>query len=393
MRVPLYVLLVVVTVGGPACDSPSSPSPAVGEASTPANADVVARGIAMALADEDMRALVLDAMRQSPFTEHKLGFQEFAASPEGTTLLYRAAQALGVEHGQFTSLVEELPPLDFYLPNPTERQSWRATPDLLVAAMLTKSPSALVGYRPSGEISLIDPGIGSRDDHLILLQFAEFKSRRIAPQLDTPGNVIQDPDDGAIGGVYRLIVGQDTASVELADLASGSVRLADIPLMDQVAQPPCEETEEDLVSCQSGGGGSSAPPGGWAAGSTGTIIVETIETFFMNDNGVKGESNEFYFEGIWVNQAVVVEASVHIMGVPANGTIQPNQAFMPKIPNYLPVHVTLKETDGVILEFGSDQMFPDINLWPADNFQDQYYKEQPNISVFDDFKARVVYGW
>ena len=38
-------------------------------------------------------------------------------------------------------------------------------------------------------------------------------------------------------------------------------------------------------------------------------------------------------------------------------------------------------------------MFPDVNLWPGDNFQDQYYRKQPDISVFDPFKARVVYGW
>src|SRR5438093_10659956 len=56
----------------------------------------VARGIALALSDREMRLAVRDAMRASPYVEHKLVLQEFLATGSGSKLLVATAARMGM---------------------------------------------------------------------------------------------------------------------------------------------------------------------------------------------------------------------------------------------------------------------------------------------------------
>lgn len=113
-------------------------------------AQVVTRGIALALRDPKLRMGLREAFRASPFTEHKLVLQEFARTAVGNTLLNAAASALDLTPSEFLSSIDAFPPLDFYVASQEHRRNWKGNGALLVGAAMGASRAEISAFGPGG---------------------------------------------------------------------------------------------------------------------------------------------------------------------------------------------------------------------------------------------------
>jgi hypothetical protein len=96
----------------------------------------VALSFANALAQPAARQILRDALRASPYTEHKVVLQDFVQTPSGQELLRIAAERTGLSLDELLGQVALLPRLDLYVPWVAHRKSWRGTPDVLVSVAL-----------------------------------------------------------------------------------------------------------------------------------------------------------------------------------------------------------------------------------------------------------------
>ena len=188
-----------------------------------ASLQAVSRGIALALQDSASRVSVFAAWRASPYTDHKLVLQVFCATSAGHMLLASLATHLGISEASAGEVLQRLAPLDFYLPFREHRVSWRGGRDVVVAATTERRRSpTLAGFGTDGGPVLLRRSDGVPRIPLILLHPAEPKSRRVDPQSDLPGLVIQDQDDGEVSGVITTFLPNGDSIVrEIADILPG----------------------------------------------------------------------------------------------------------------------------------------------------------------------------
>jgi hypothetical protein len=158
---------------------------------TPADAQTVARGLALAMHDPSIRAQVHAAMRGSSFNEHKLVLQDFANTPPGEHVLIAVAEALGQRLGSVKSEVASLPALDFYLPFPAHRQSWKSTEDVYVATTFDKRAPSITAYGSNGQVLKLRQADGVPAVPLIILHPAEPKTTSM-PRNNSDG-LIESP--------------------------------------------------------------------------------------------------------------------------------------------------------------------------------------------------------
>ena len=259
------------------------------------SADLVARGFAAAMSDASIRMAVRDAMRASPLTEHKLGLQEFLQTPTGAALAAAAAAKLGVTAAEFATAVSALPAMDFYIPDEVARKTWKAGADVRVGYLLDENGETAPAYDRAGIVSRFIDGLGTAGKASFLIERAERKGRRIAPQPLVPGDVIQDANDGIIGGsIVEYLPDGTTKETELADIyATGPVTrdlnsLTDLKTSRFSIPRPLflvADCDPDAKTCDGGGGGGGAPPD--------TSYLWDVEVIHVCDNGLCDQTNEF----------------------------------------------------------------------------------------------------
>ena len=91
-------LMVGAALGLIACngEQPNAPAPASTAASSiQQDADTLARLFALAMQDPSVRVGVRDALRASPFVEHKVSLQDLLATAAGRALIAGAAERSG----------------------------------------------------------------------------------------------------------------------------------------------------------------------------------------------------------------------------------------------------------------------------------------------------------
>lgn len=187
------------------------------------NLRTVSQSFAAAMRDLQVREGVRDAMRASPVSEHKLVLQDYLRTQNGNLLLQAASASARMTPEAMLKLVDELPAMDFYVPVREHRLTWRATENVMVAASARSDASVVTGFLPDGRSVTVDsrkaiPGGRA----LIMIHPEEPKYKRIHPQADRPGPVIQDAEDGEKGGQITTVNSNgDTTRVSFADLASG----------------------------------------------------------------------------------------------------------------------------------------------------------------------------
>ncbi|HYN79923.1 MAG TPA: hypothetical protein VES88_00360 [Gemmatimonadaceae bacterium] len=90
------------------------------------------RAIALSLANDGLRAEVLQQMQSAPFKEHKLEVRRYL-NP-GT--LVRTASAAGKRADDIAAALEIVRDLEFYIPVASQRESWTGDANILVASQL-----------------------------------------------------------------------------------------------------------------------------------------------------------------------------------------------------------------------------------------------------------------
>jgi hypothetical protein len=143
--------------------------------------------------DPSIRGQVHRAMRGSSFNEHKLVLQDFANTPPGENVLTAVAAALGQSLGSVKSEVASLPALDFYLPFPAHRQSWKPTEDVYVATTFDKRAPSITAYGSNGQLLELRQADGVPAVPLIILHPAEPKTSRTTPLANGDDGLIESP--------------------------------------------------------------------------------------------------------------------------------------------------------------------------------------------------------
>jgi hypothetical protein len=135
--------------------SVSAPVPVVASASnaSPEEAALreITRAVALALQDPGMRARVKNDMRNAPFVEHKLHFRGYLQGQSGGSLLSRVAEVTGRSRAEVLALLDQVRPMEFYMPVSAQRESWEGGDDLLVAGAPNGDEGTVFGYNLRGE--------------------------------------------------------------------------------------------------------------------------------------------------------------------------------------------------------------------------------------------------
>jgi hypothetical protein len=182
--------------------SPAAKHPATSRSAAPAEMEAreVGRALALAMARQDVRVQVRNALRRSPLTEHKLVLQEFVRSRAGEHVLRAAATATGQSAEALAARINALPAMDFYAPFREHRITWRASGDVLVGVTMDPDRMELEAFSTAGASVSLDARDGVPAAALLILHPAEPKGLRENPQPDVAGEVIQDFVDGETSG-------------------------------------------------------------------------------------------------------------------------------------------------------------------------------------------------
>lgn len=190
-------LALTVAAGAGACaDSPMGSvehvrAPSSFVRNTPADAQTLAKGLALAMRDPSIRHQVHGAMKGSSSNEHKLVLQEFVNTSVGAKLLAAVAAALGQSLSTSKSEVASLPALDFYLPFKPHRQTWKPTADVYVATTFDKRAPSITAYGTNGQVLELRQADGIPAVPLIILHPAEPKTQSM-PGHSAP-DLIENP--------------------------------------------------------------------------------------------------------------------------------------------------------------------------------------------------------
>lgn len=225
-------------LGASACErttssilAPSSTSSSV-DPSAPldsANAQLLAKGLAMALTAPDLRRQLLEDMRDSPFEYHALHFATYLLGQRGNALSRATANALMIPGAQLATMVSMANAgkgFELVMPRYGDRRKWLGDTPLQVFATtrsvteVMKFPWQASGYDSLGAIVKLDlQGVTSAPYLAIRPVTQDFGanpevSRVLAPK--KKGKTIGEPDEthGATqsGASRTMIIGCDTCS-------------------------------------------------------------------------------------------------------------------------------------------------------------------------------------
>lgn len=389
-RKQLLGLAISVTLVAAACSEDVMHSTAPEQArSVRVRADVdIARGIALAMQNDDVRWQVRDAMRASEVTEHKLVLGDFLRTSAGRRMTTTAAAALGISDSEFRRAVTHMPELDFYVPARHHRQAWQGEAQVAVALVLGADRSRITAYQPSGEPLDLQLDVKLQAQPvLFLIHEAEPKARRVRPQARTAGRVIQEKHDGEVSGNVVIDRGPLPPLVlSLASLAAGSneIRILtcepDPSGNDNCNEPPpecdpadpacdCADPEFCFNPDPGGGGGSQGPS------PADTTFMSRLEVRGVCDNNDCNQGNEFEFYSELVDGTNNVR-SAHLLklyGVPSTSVVFNAIIIFDRVKTINEwINVDIIEKDG----------------WPN---PDDHFNPNPNIRW--DNNARYSNAW
>jgi hypothetical protein len=232
-------------------DAVAARSPAEQEAAL----QQVARGVALALGDSRVRLGLRDALRDSPWNEHKLVFHEYLATDGGRHLADAAAAAVGLDHAEFMARVARLPSLDFYFVHGEQRRTWRGTPGVVVGATLDSDAGKEYRFDARGSAVPAPAGRGVPGYPLVALIPAESKGVRLSPQRKGEGDVIEAANDGQEAESFEWIEPNGRVlKANLADIRAGN----DPRFTVMMSNVPTNGTRIDCITSTIDDGGAFA---------------------------------------------------------------------------------------------------------------------------------------
>lgn len=284
-RSTLLALLSGVALTVACADQPVSPEQTLGasELRTPANQAAqdalerpalteLTRAMALALADDRARHLVLSDMRASRHThEHKLELSRYLRPNGASHLLTAMANATQTSKDSILALVARVRPLEFYMPIPQQRETWVGSGEVVVASLLDDDDAPIAFDVRGSRIELDGGGAPTAPTLAIVPAETDFST-----PLNTAGLNNRRASASAIGTWIRA--------------ASGDVRLS----ADEDCDPRTSKTECDGPT--SGGPGYGVVP---ATAPGGLYMTWTS----LDDDGeplLKGSPEiEAYVVGPW----------------------------------------------------------------------------------------------
>ena len=206
-RVPRIAAVTLLAVSA-ACRDAAAPTGSAAEdiVSTSSADQLVARGLALALAQETQRENLHAALRDSRWMDHKLLLQDYLRTSQGGDLAARAAAAVGLSEVAFRAEVAGLPHMDLYLPFREHRLAWRAGEDVLVVATRDLDPAQAVAYGPDGRAVVLRQADGVPRRAVLVLHPAEPRINLALGAIRHRGDAIELPEDAAKGTQAQLLV-------------------------------------------------------------------------------------------------------------------------------------------------------------------------------------------
>lgn len=169
-----------------------SPAIVPSSASTAEELTGIARGLAMALANDDLAAKLRDLLRESPYNEHKILLAELLSSDEGVAILREASLRLGLQERYLSTLIPQLRPLDVYLPFREHRVSWLGTSNVMVGIVSDDEGFGALVYDGEGNSFHLRAQGELPHSPLIIMHPAEQRARRRNIRA-FEGGTVQDP--------------------------------------------------------------------------------------------------------------------------------------------------------------------------------------------------------
>lgn len=175
------------------------------------------------------------AMRESPYLHHRLELLGLLDGTEAGEFQRRTAAEMGVTPDQLARLVRSLPAIDIFVLTREDRLGWTGGGTVALAWMPNLrewQASRVFVAGQEWQPSLLTT-LSGVNNVVFALEPAREKLRRVRPQADRPGTVIQEADDG------EYVVQVTFTSADGVSVSESSA---------------CEEGSE---TCGGGGGGGS----------------------------------------------------------------------------------------------------------------------------------------
>lgn len=188
------------------------------EASSSADAERAAlarigKVVAMSLGEKSARYQLKNQLRAAPFKEHKLELTAYVRSEGGKQLLARAAA--GKPSDDVLTLLDQVRPLEFYMPVRKHRETWVGDEEVLVAVQLEEEDPIIAFNARGEEIRL---GADAPPDQP-MLSIVPSETRFDRPMPANSRNV-DDRDGNAIGTLTRPSM-QISSLIAIDDGGSG----------------------------------------------------------------------------------------------------------------------------------------------------------------------------
>lgn len=155
----------------------------------------VARALAAAMGQANVRAHVFNALRASPYSEHKLVLGDFALTRQGAQVVRAMAAAAGVDAATVQGWINTLPAMDLYVPVDAHRRTWTGTDAFVVGLNLDVDDPTLAGYRPDGSVVRLDARQGVPAVAVVLMHPAEPRTLRTHGRKADGGATTSNSDD------------------------------------------------------------------------------------------------------------------------------------------------------------------------------------------------------
>jgi hypothetical protein len=275
-----------------------------------ADAEFVGRAIAMGLSDAEVRVSVRNTLRASRLVDHRVSLQEFLTKPEGKILLQAAERSAKTSAHQLNVAVSRLPGMHFYVPAREQRRRWTGAGPASVAVRIGRASSDFSVFRADGTRGTLVEAINvASTSATFILAPEERTSDRISPQADVPGSVIQDANDGELGG--RIIEYGAFGITRVRNLADELKFVG-----GRYVSIACDPT---AISCDGDGGGGGGG-GPIAATLLNDLTIIGVCDFGFYPNNCGNDTNEFEWHTYYSNnggQTWTNRTDVQLNGVPA----------------------------------------------------------------------------
>lgn len=280
MRIGIFACPSLILLAG--CQPTTAPG---GDGERRPAAVVALEAIARSMADIAVREALHDALRSSPFSEHKLVLQEALQADLGD----RMRVALASHPGAWETLsaaVHSLPNLQVYAPRAEQRTSWTYEEPVIIVGAKLGHPAPLIAFDQDGRQLDVNQMPESLPGLLLLVEPVEPMYTRLLPRSVRPSLRIQPAGESQIG-----------IGVRITDFLGRVIRAVDIGARQNTIGTTC--SPENIAECM-------GDVGGGGVGSTAGTYLTALNNNGVCDDLLCAGSLEIEFRSVSMNNPALV---------------------------------------------------------------------------------------